>query len=110
MASTLDILPTIAGLAGAKLPQVMLDGVDMKDILINQGKVVARLTLCRQTWCTIILWFSNKTFALVLQSKRETMIFYPTDPSEKYSMFALRLGKYKAHFYTRGSRLHVYRI
>lgn len=30
------------------------------------------------------------------------MMFYPTDPSETYSLFALRLGKYKAHFYTRG--------
>ena len=29
-------------------------------------------------------------------------MFYPTDPSEKTSIFALRLGKYKAHFYTRG--------
>merc|ERR1712002_716833 len=37
------------------------------------------------------------------QSKRETMMFYPTDPSEMYGLFALRLGKYKAHFYTRGA-------
>uniref|UniRef100_A0A7N8XZG8 Arylsulfatase A n=1 Tax=Mastacembelus armatus TaxID=205130 RepID=A0A7N8XZG8_9TELE len=74
MASTLDILPTFASLAGAKLPQVMLDGVDMTDILVRQGK-----------------------------SKRETMMFYPEDPSEKYGLFALRLGKYKAHFYTQGS-------
>lgn len=41
MASTLDILPTIARLAGAKLPQVMLDGFDMTEILVNHGKVVA---------------------------------------------------------------------
>ncbi|KAK5867535.1 hypothetical protein PBY51_012013 [Eleginops maclovinus] len=74
MASTLDILPTMARLAGAKLPQVKLDGVDMTDILINQAK-----------------------------GKRETMMFYPTDPSEMYGLFALRLGKYKAHFYTRGA-------
>lgn len=48
MASILDILPTIASLAGATLPQVMLDGVDMKEILVNQGKVVeAYLLLCR---------------------------------------------------------------
>lgn len=39
MASTLDILPTMASLAGAKLPQVILDGVDMTEILVNQGKV-----------------------------------------------------------------------
>lgn len=37
-----------------------------------------------------------------LQSKREAMMFYPTDPSEKLGLFALRLGKYKAHFFTRG--------
>lgn len=39
LASTLDVLPTFASLAGAKLPQVWLDGVDMTEILINQGKV-----------------------------------------------------------------------
>ncbi|XP_071393843.1 arylsulfatase A [Centroberyx affinis] len=74
LASTLDILPTMARLAGAKLPQVQLDGVDMTEILVNHG-----------------------------QGKREVMMFYPTDPSEMYGLFALRLEKYKAHFYTRGA-------
>lgn len=74
LASTLDILPTIASLAGAKLPPVMLDGFDMTDVLVNHGK-----------------------------SKRETMMFYPIDPNEAYSLFALRLRKYKAHFYTQGA-------
>nr|XP_043893021.1 arylsulfatase A-like [Solea senegalensis] len=74
LASTLDILPTFVTLAGAKLPKVMLDGVDMTELLIKQAK-----------------------------SKRETMMFYPTDATEKYGLFALRLGKYKAHFYTQGS-------
>uniref|UniRef100_A0A1A7YGJ7 Arylsulfatase A n=1 Tax=Iconisemion striatum TaxID=60296 RepID=A0A1A7YGJ7_9TELE len=74
IASTLDILPTIASLAGAKLPPVMLDGFDMRDILFKQGK-----------------------------SKREAMMFYPIDPKEKYGLFAVRLGKYKAHFYTQGA-------
>lgn len=41
MASTLDILPTFANLAGAKLPQVTLDGVDMTSLLVNRGKVHA---------------------------------------------------------------------
>lgn len=40
---------------------------------------------------------------LTFQSKRETMFYYPTDPSEKYSVFAVRWGKYKAHYYTRGT-------
>lgn len=43
MASTLDVLPTIASLAGAKLPQVLLDGVDMTNILFSQGKVLMNL-------------------------------------------------------------------
>lgn len=30
-------------------------------------------------------------------------MFYPTNPSEMYGLFALRLGKYKAHFYTQGT-------
>ena len=30
------------------------------------------------------------------------MFYYPTDPSEKYGVFAVRSGKYKAHYYTRG--------
>lgn len=38
------------------------------------------------------------------------MMFYPTDPSEKYGLFALRLGKYKAHFYTRGTGGFIYII
>lgn len=74
LASTLDILPTLAGFAGAQLPSMQLDGVDMTDILVNHGK-----------------------------SKRAAVMFYPTDPSEQLSIFALRLGKYKAHFYTRGA-------
>lgn len=39
IASTLDILPTFASLSGAKLPKVVLDGVDMTDMLIHRGKV-----------------------------------------------------------------------
>uniref|UniRef100_A0A3Q3WPL2 Sulfatase N-terminal domain-containing protein n=1 Tax=Mola mola TaxID=94237 RepID=A0A3Q3WPL2_MOLML len=70
IASTLDILPTFASLAGAKLPQAVIDGVNITELLL---------------------------------SKRETMMFYPVDPSEEYSIFALRLGRYKAHFYTQGS-------
>lgn len=29
-------------------------------------------------------------------------MFYPTNPSETYGVFAIRLEKYKAHFYTQG--------
>lgn len=30
-------------------------------------------------------------------------MFYPVNPSEDYGLFAVRLGKYKAHFYTQGT-------
>lgn len=30
------------------------------------------------------------------------MFYYPVDPCEKYGVFAVRMGKYKAHYYTRG--------
>ncbi|KAM8860968.1 arylsulfatase A-like [Synchiropus picturatus] len=74
LASTLDLLPTITKLAGAKLPQVQLDGVDMANILFHNT-----------------------------MSERETMMFYPTNPTQQYGLFAVRWGKYKAHYYTSGS-------
>ncbi|KAL4659514.1 arylsulfatase A isoform X1 [Arapaima gigas] len=76
LASALDILPTIASLAGAKLPRVHLDGFDMSDVLFGHGP-----------------------------SKRKAMFYYPMDSNEKTGLFAIRLGKYKAHYYTRGSTL-----
>ncbi|XP_023664642.1 arylsulfatase A [Paramormyrops kingsleyae] len=74
LASTLDILPTFASLGRAKLPQVYLDGFDMRSILFGSGP-----------------------------SKRKAMFYYPDDPNQKYGLFAVRVGKYKAHYYTRGS-------
>ncbi|XP_076125187.1 arylsulfatase A [Alosa pseudoharengus] len=74
LASSLDILPTFAALAGAPLPKVALDGFDMRRILFHKGP-----------------------------SQRKAMFYYPVDPSEKYGVFAVRMGKYKAHYYTRGA-------
>lgn len=54
--------------------------------------------------------FESLTFFFLLQSKREAMMFYPTDPNDKFGLFALRLGKYKAHFYTRGTVGFIYTI
>ncbi|NSL90119.1 sulfatase [Chitinophaga sp. Mgbs1] len=36
MAATIDLLPTVAGICGAKLPQRKIDGVDVKSLLFNQ--------------------------------------------------------------------------
>ncbi|XP_036374261.1 arylsulfatase A-like [Megalops cyprinoides] len=74
LTSTLDLLPTVARLAGAKLPRVQLDGFDMSDILFRHGP-----------------------------SKREAMFYYPTGASEKHGPFAVRLGRFKAHYFTAGS-------
>uniref|UniRef100_A0A672PFY9 Arylsulfatase A-like n=1 Tax=Sinocyclocheilus grahami TaxID=75366 RepID=A0A672PFY9_SINGR len=74
LASSLDILPTFAKLAGAALPDVQLDGVDMTNILLNHGP-----------------------------SERQAIFYYPTNPSEKYSVFAVRWTNFKAHYYTQGA-------
>lgn len=44
--------------------------------------------------------FSSLCFGF--QGERKAMFYYPDDPSEKYGVFAVRMGKYKAHYYTRG--------
>lgn len=77
LASTLDLLPTITALANARLPPVPLDGFDMQDILFKGPKG---------------------------KSKRNTMFFYPPSPIKELGVFAVRYGKYKAHFYTQGAR------
>ena len=39
LAATLDLLPTIVKLAGATLPDAIIDGVDMTPILFRNGQV-----------------------------------------------------------------------
>ncbi|XP_062990533.1 arylsulfatase A [Elgaria multicarinata webbii] len=74
LASTLDILPTVAAVAGAPLPNVTLDGYDLSPLLFGSGK-----------------------------SPRQTMFYYPPSPSQLLGVFAVRYGKYKAHFFTQGA-------
>lgn len=42
LASTLDLLPTIFNIAGAELPEVKLDGVDLSNLLYNRNGKVAK--------------------------------------------------------------------
>ncbi|KAJ6651556.1 hypothetical protein lerEdw1_020891 [Lerista edwardsae] len=74
LASTLDILPTLAALAAVPLPNVTLDGYDLTPVLFGNGK-----------------------------SPRQTMFYYPPAPSPLQGVFAVRSGKYKAHFFTQGA-------
>lgn len=39
MALTMDLLPTIAAISGAKLPEVQLDGLDLSPLLFGTGEV-----------------------------------------------------------------------
>ncbi|XP_014117618.1 PREDICTED: arylsulfatase A, partial [Pseudopodoces humilis] len=71
LASALDVLPTLSALAGAALPKVALDGFDLSPLLFGEGK-----------------------------SPRQAVFFYPPSPDPLHGPFAVRLGKYKAHFFT----------
>ncbi|OCT89328.1 hypothetical protein XELAEV_18017948mg [Xenopus laevis] len=73
MASTLDILPTIAAITGAPLPNITLDGYDLSKLHL--------MDTC----------------------PRKMFYYYPPSIDPSRGIFALRMGNYKAHFYTQGA-------
>ncbi|XP_065827553.1 arylsulfatase A-like [Oscarella lobularis] len=75
LGATVDILPTIATIAGGKTPTDRpIDGVDMSPILFEGG-----------------------------QSRRDYYYYYPKSPSPEIGVYATRYKQYKAFFYTQGS-------
>lgn len=77
LASTLDVLPTISALTGVDTSGLTLDGFDISSLL----------------------WDTQAT------SPRQFFPVYPESPQELLGPFAVRDGRYKAHFYTKGSDL-----
>ncbi|XP_072031079.1 arylsulfatase A-like [Amphiura filiformis] len=74
IASTLDLLPTIANIAQVPLPSVVLDGVDMGTILFQQG-----------------------------QSLNNSFFYYGVTIKPDMGLFAVRYKNYKAHYFTMGN-------
>ena len=73
IAGTIDMLPTIASLVDAELPNVIIDGQDMSDFLFKG-----------------------------IPGGREYYIYYPDDPNPNIGIFAVRYKDYKAHYYQHG--------
>lgn len=69
MATTMDLMPTIAKLAGAQLPDKPIDGVDIAPLLFGRGKV-----------------------------ERPPFFYYRGS-----TLYAARLGSWKAHFITKSA-------
>lgn len=62
IASTLDLLPTIANITNAKLPSVPLDGVDMSPILFGTGKASFFYPFLYYSKMRIQIFFFKKRF------------------------------------------------
>ncbi|XP_069948060.1 arylsulfatase A [Cherax quadricarinatus] len=77
LASTLDILPTLASLVHLDTSNLTLDGVDLSPLLRDP----------------------------LAKSPRKMYAVYPQSPEQSLGPFAVTNGTYKAHFYTIGSDL-----
>ncbi|KAK7002158.1 hypothetical protein SK128_010132, partial [Halocaridina rubra] len=77
LASSIDVLPTIAKLNNIDISNLTLDGFDISSLL----------------------WDSRA------ESPRKYFAIYPESPLQSLGPYAVRDGRYKAHFYTEGSDL-----
>nr|XP_053638451.1 arylsulfatase A-like isoform X1 [Cherax quadricarinatus] len=77
LASTLDILPTLASLVHLDTSNLTLDGVDLSPLLRDP----------------------------LAKSPRKMYAVYPQSPEQSLGPFSVTNGTYKAHFYTIGSDL-----
>ncbi|XP_055963042.1 arylsulfatase A isoform X3 [Sorex fumeus] len=98
LASTLDLLPTLAALSKATLPNTTLDGFDLSPVLLGTGPV--------RPWATPrpAGTRSSGNPCGLQQSPRKSLFFYSPFPDMIRGVFAVRSGKYKAHFFTQGSK------
>lgn len=76
VASTLDVFPTVLALAGGVAPSAQaLDGYDMTDILLARGS----------------------------GTRGGRLVYYPQFARQDRGLYAVRAGRFKAHFHTQGS-------
>ncbi|XP_076033550.1 arylsulfatase A-like isoform X2 [Oratosquilla oratoria] len=77
LCSTLEVVPTLARLAGASVGNLTLDGVDLMKVLLNPDA----------------------------KSPREFLAMYPESPHPEDGPSAVYHGGFKAHFFTEGNDL-----
>ncbi|XP_071478782.1 arylsulfatase A-like [Diadema antillarum] len=73
LGSILDLLPTIASIAGEEVPSVPLDGYDLSGVLFNND-----------------------------ESPREKLFYFGPAPSHEVGPLAVRFKQFKAHFFIDG--------
>jgi arylsulfatase len=94
MASTMDVLPTVARLAGAELPSQPLDGVDILPLLTGQKKDLDRDALlyfdgwniqciCRRPWKLHVSRYNTFVYGPVPAGGRVNL---PLRPPELYNL------------------------
>ncbi|XP_065912186.1 arylsulfatase A-like [Dysidea avara] len=78
LTATLDLFPTISNLVNIAVPtDRVIDGIDMSTVL-----------------------FANT------EGGRESLMYYPPNPTPSQGVFAIRYKEYKAHYYTAGTGLY----
>ncbi|KAL7979786.1 hypothetical protein Chor_008124 [Crotalus horridus] len=94
LASTLDILPTLAALAGVPLPNVTLDGYDLSPLLLGKGKYKAHFFTKGSFNSAATPDRACSGFASLTPREPPLLFDLETDPEENYNL--LQAGAQKA--------------